>query len=61
MSEKVCMNCKIYYEGEKCPICKKTNPANAHYGMIIVINPEKSFLAKKAGINIAGKYALKVR
>ncbi|MCD6589871.1 DNA-directed RNA polymerase subunit E'' [Candidatus Woesearchaeota archaeon] len=60
--EKVCAKCKIYIpEGDVCPICKKTNYATVAYGKLIVIDPEKSFLAKKAGAPIKGVYALKVR
>ncbi len=62
MKEKVCMNCKIYIEnGDTCPICKKKNYANVAYGKLVVIDPEKSFLAKKAKAPLKGMYALKVR
>ncbi len=60
--ERVCMHCRIYVKDTNiCPICKKSTFANVAYGLFILIDPEKSFLAKKAGFNVKGTYALKVR
>ena len=61
MTEKACKNCKYIYEGEKCPICGSTEAVTNFAGYIIVLNPEDSEIAKKAGINVPGKYAARLR
>lgn len=59
--EKACLNCKIIYEGDKCPICKENNYTESFKGVINVLNQEKSFIAKKMKINSKGKFAIKTK
>jgi len=47
--------------GNICPNCKNTTLSEDFSGVLIVLNPENSEIAKKAGITKPGKYALKVR
>lgn len=59
--KKVCKGCKLFVTGEVCPICKKNQFSTNWKGRIIILNPEKSGIAKKIGATIAGEYAIKVR
>lgn len=60
-SEKVCKKCKIIVEGKQCPICKGQEFTFNWKGLVVVIDPEKSEIAKQLNIEIPGRYALKVR
>ncbi len=61
MRERACTNCKTLFYGSVCPNCKSTSYSEDFSGLLIVLNPEKSEIAKRAGINTPGRYALKVR
>ncbi|MBS7657964.1 MAG: transcription elongation factor subunit Spt4 [Candidatus Bathyarchaeia archaeon] len=61
MVDKACRNCKLISSGPICPNCKSTNLSEDWSGLLIIINPEVSEVAKKIGIKTAGKYALRVR
>jgi len=56
---KVCKNCKIFIEGDKCPLCQGNQFVENWKGRIIVIDPEKSDVAKKLNIKKKGTYAIK--
>ncbi len=59
--EKACRNCKlIIAQGEKCPLCDKSDLTHKWSGYIIVLNVETSELAKKLGIKVNGTYALNI-
>ncbi len=58
---KACRECrKVTDEGEKCPNCGGTSFSNFWRGYVVVINWEKSEIAKKMGIESPGKYALRL-
>jgi DNA-directed RNA polymerase subunit E" len=59
--EKACKKCKIIVHGKQCPLCKGQELSINWRGLAIIIDPEKSTLAKQLGIEIPGEYALKVR
>lgn len=61
MAEKVCKECHRLVSGQVCQVCNSTSLTSDWSGYVVIINPEKSQIAKKLGIKIAGKYALKVR
>jgi len=46
--------------GETCPVCKIDRLADNWKGKITILDPEKSFLAKKLGITAPGEYALRI-
>ncbi|MDW8072738.1 MAG: transcription elongation factor subunit Spt4 [Nitrososphaerota archaeon] len=46
--------------GNKCENCGSTNLTTSYSGIIIMIKPESSELAKLLGIEKPGKYAIKV-
>ncbi len=61
MKKKVCEKCKIFVEGDRCPICNGTDFVYTWKGMVFIINTEKSEVAKKGGFPRAGEYAIKVK
>lgn len=61
MSKKVCKKCKLIVEGEECPICKKNQFSNNFQGTVVVIDPNKSYIAQQMGLEAKGEYAIKVK
>jgi DNA-directed RNA polymerase subunit E" len=61
MSEKACANCHFITKENVCPKCKSTNLSDDFGGLLIVIHPEESAIAKAMNIREKGRYALKVR
>lgn len=59
--EKACRNCRMVVEDSKeCPVCKGTAFTTFWRGYVVIIDPEKSEIAKKMGITFPGKYALRL-
>jgi len=58
---KVCRKCRIFVNGEVCPICGGNDFSTTWAGIAVIVDPKNSEVAKKMGINVPGKYALKVR
>lgn len=59
---KVCRDCKFIVESaDKCPKCGSKELTDRFSGLLIVLNPEKSEVAKVAQVSSVGRYALKVR
>ncbi|MBU4070347.1 MAG: DNA-directed RNA polymerase subunit E'' [Nanoarchaeota archaeon] len=59
---KACKICnKIYDEGSKCPKCDSKEFTEGFKGRIVVINHEKSEIAKKLNIKNNGNFAIKTR
>ncbi len=61
MSEQVCRECHRIVTGQTCPICGSSNLSSDWSGMVIIIDPERSEIAKKIDVRVPDKYALKVR
>ncbi|MAG20389.1 DNA-directed RNA polymerase subunit E'' [archaeon] len=61
MKKKVCKKCKIVVAKDECPICKGRQFTDNWQGRLIVIDPEKSDIAKKIDIKVKGEYAIKIR
>jgi DNA-directed RNA polymerase subunit E" len=62
MEEKVCKNCRIIIsKGDKCPICGSTDLTTKWSGYVIVINVEKSEVAKKLDLKLNGTFALNIK
>jgi DNA-directed RNA polymerase subunit E" len=55
-----CKECKRLTELDVCEICKSKTTPN-WTGFVAVSDPDNSDIAKKMGIKLKGKYALKVR
>ena len=61
MKKKVCKKCKIFVDGETCPICKKNSFSTNWQGRIYFIDANKSTIAKKINVEVKGEYAIKVK
>lgn len=59
--ERACRRCKRITEGKRCPVCGSEDLTMNFKGKLIVLNVEKSEMAKLAGIAEEGIYALRVR
>ena len=61
MVERACRNCRMITTKSKCPNCGSDRLSKDFTGIIIVLDPEGSQLAKLMGITKPGTYALRVR
>jgi len=61
MSEKACPDCHSIFVGSVCPNCKATSLSDDFTGLVIIINPEESVIARAMKIKRKGRYALRVR
>lgn len=60
MAERACPRCNYVTFDNVCPLCGTETSSN-WTGLIVVIDPDESRLAKELNINSPGRYALKVR
>jgi DNA-directed RNA polymerase subunit E" len=59
---KACRMCNtIYDEGDKCPKCGSKENTDSFKGRVVIMNAEKSEIAKKLDIKEKGNYAIKAR
>ena len=58
--EKACPKCHLVAYEDICPLCNYKMSSDWN-GMIVVLDPDESDLAKELNITIPGRYALKVR
>jgi len=61
MVDKACRNCHIVSEANVCPECKSTDLSDDFSGIVVIIDPEHSTIAKTMGINKSGRYAVRIR
>ncbi|MBD3186064.1 transcription elongation factor Spt4 [Candidatus Bathyarchaeota archaeon] len=62
VQERACRTCRLISTGSSvCPSCKTHTLSDDFTSIIIIIDPEKSEIAKRLNITEPGKYALKVR
>ncbi len=61
MKKKACKKCKIFVEGEVCPVCKKNQFSTNWQGRIYFVDPARSTIAQKINVDVKGEYAIKVR
>jgi RNA polymerase subunit RPABC4/transcription elongation factor Spt4 len=59
--EKACLNCRIVFEGERCPLCNETAFTGSYKGRIYVFNSAESEIAKNMKINNNGLFAIKTK
>ncbi|MCS7137333.1 MAG: transcription elongation factor subunit Spt4 [Candidatus Caldarchaeum sp.] len=57
---KACRNCKRIVVGKACDVCGSTNLSTSFSGLLLILDLERSRLAKELGIRKSGKYAVKV-
>ena len=58
--EKACKNCKMIYEGDKCPSCDRKEATDTFKGKVEIVNPERSIIGKELKVNKKGLYAIRV-
>lgn len=56
-----CKKCNRLIKTKKCNICNSADVTEKWKGRVIIINTEKSEIAKKMEITFPGQYALKVK
>lgn len=61
MSEKACRECHLISYGFACPSCKATGLSDDFTGLVIIIDPEGSAVARAMKVKEKGRYALRVR
>ncbi|HLD19253.1 MAG TPA: transcription elongation factor subunit Spt4 [Candidatus Nanoarchaeia archaeon] len=61
MKKKICKNCRRFVEGEACEACGGTQFTTSFQGRMTVLDVQKSKIAKKAGVEKEGEYAIKIR
>ena len=59
---KACKLCNtMVEEGDKCPNCGSKEITENFKGRAVILNPEKSEVAKKLNLKQSGNYAIKTR
>jgi len=61
MKKKVCKKCKLFVDGDKCPVCHSNQFSTNWQGRLNILDSNKSIIAKKIGVQTKGEYAIKVR
>lgn len=61
MVEKACRRCRLIVTGDVCPNCKDSELTKSFEGYILVVDPEKSEVAKQIGATTPGRYSLKIK
>ncbi len=59
--KKACIKCRIFVDGDVCPICHGNQFSDNWKGRMYIADPNKSEIAKKIGITTKGEYAIKVK
>ena len=60
MSQKSCTSCKMITNKERCDLCGSPTSSNWS-GLLIIIDPDNSDIAKELNIGLPGEYSLRVR
>ncbi len=60
MKEYACRRCKAITRGKVCPVCKSADLSADWEGLVLIVNPEESRIARLLNITQKGKYAMKV-
>jgi len=60
---KACLSCRLLVprEVEVCPNCGSRRFTDEWEGFVIILDPERSAVAKSLNITKPGRYAIKVR
>ncbi len=61
MADKACRNCHMVTEANACLECKSTDLSDDFSGIVIIIDPERSSIAKVMEIKKRGRYAVRIR
>ncbi len=61
---RACRTCRYLIKDKelnRCPLCNGTDISEDFSGVVIIVDPEKSEIAKKLNVTKPGQYALRVR
>ena len=61
MTDKACRECHLISDGSICPACNSSNMSDDFSGIVVIIDPEGSAIARAMKIKEKGHYALRVR
>ncbi|HUC39177.1 MAG TPA: transcription elongation factor subunit Spt4 [Candidatus Acidoferrum sp.] len=62
MEEKACKNCRLVVKHtDTCPLCGSKDLTDKIGGYVIVLNSEKSTIAKKLSLKMNSVYALDIK
>lgn len=62
MEEKACKMCRlIISHGDTCPVCGSKELTTKWSGYAIILNAEKSQIAKTLGLKINSTYAINIK
>ena len=61
MVEQACKVCRRLVKGNVCPIDKSSDLTRSWRGVVVVVNPENSEIAKEAGLTSPGRFAVKIK
>jgi DNA-directed RNA polymerase subunit E" len=63
MTDKACRECHFISYGSTsiCPKCKSTNLSDDFSGVVVIIDPKGSAIARAMKVKEKGHYALRVR
>jgi len=59
--KKACEKCKMFVEGDECPVCKARNFSTTWKGRLHILDMQKSDIAKKIDVHANGEYAIKIK
>ena len=58
--ERACKKCCFITEEDKCPLCGSESSKDWQ-GYVVILDHTKSEIARRIGIHVNGKFALRVR
>lgn len=58
--QKACKQCKLIFEGNKCPQCGSEEFVESFKGKATILNPDQSEIAKNLKHGKKGVYAIKL-
>lgn len=62
MDEKACRNCKLVIShGDTCPSCGSKDLTTKWSGYAIILDAEKSSIAKLLGVKLNSTYAINIK
>ena len=59
--KKVCRTCRLVVSGANCPLCQGNDFTTVWSGTALIIDPTNSQIANAMGLEVKGRYALRVR
>ena len=59
--KKACKRCKIFVDGNECPVCHGDQFTTNWQGRMGILNHKKSIVAEKVGVEQDGEYAINTK